>query len=487
MGHARGDGSLGAVLTHRLLPDTPLADLAEYEARGGGEALARVHDLGSEWALEELAASGLRGRGGAGFPTATKWRSVRDGGDEAGVRYTVANGAEGEPGTYKDRALLTANPYQVIEGLVVAARVVGAPHAYIALKASFTSELARVRQALEEMSVTGWLEELRIDVVGGPDEYLFGEEKGLLEVIEGQDPLPRLFPPYVYGLFSSQPQMGWNAAPEGSDERDEVASNPTLVNNVETLANVPVILAGGATEYRSLGTDESPGTIICTVSGDTLRAGVGELPLGTPLRAVIDELGGGPAPGRRIKAVLSGVANAVVTGDRLDIPVSYEGFAAAGSGLGAAGFLVFDDRRDMVRVAHSVSRFLYVESCGQCPACKFGTGEVTAHLERLLTEGGAPRDMETIAARLRTVTDANRCYLGTEEQVAVSSILASFPEDVALALTGVTTDEVDPVSKITGIADGVATMDERQARKQPDWTYAETAVAQPRSRRGPGR
>jgi NADH-quinone oxidoreductase subunit F len=246
-----------------------------------------------------------------------------------------------------------------------------------------------------------------------------------------------------------------------------------VVNNVETLANVPLILAHGPAWFRAVGTDASPGSILCTVSGDTARAGVAEIPLGTSLASALAHVGGGMPDGRRVKAVLSGVANPVLPGTRLDTPLTYEDMATAGTGLGAAGFLVFDDRRDMVRVAHAVSRFLYVESCGQCPACKFGTGEVTARLEQLVLEGGSEADVETIAARLRQVTDGNRCYLGTEEQRTVGSILAAFPEDVALALTGVRTDPVDPVSKIVDIVDGQAILDERQARKQPDWTYGD--------------
>jgi NADH-quinone oxidoreductase subunit F len=471
------------MITDRLLPLEPIRSLSSYENRGGGEAIARVHDLGSDWVIDQLAAAGLRGRGGAGFPTAVKWRSVLGGSGDVGIRYAVANGAEGEPGTFKDRPLLRLNPYLVLEGLVVAARTVGAPEAYLALKASFGPEIEAVERALAEMTAAGWTAGLRIYVVKGPDEYLFGEEKGLLEVIEGEDPLPRLFPPYLYGLFAQQPQMGWSAAPLDSDGGDEPVSNPTLVNNVETLANVPLILAHGPEQFRRSGTDESPGTIICTVSGDTSRAGFAEVPMGTSLRTVIDHLGGGVADGRTIKAVLSGVANPVITAEHLDVPLTYEDMTAIGAGLGAAGFMVFDDRRDMVRVAHAVSRFLYVESCGQCPACKFGTGEVTARLEQLIVEGGSTQDIDTIAARLRNVTDGNRCYLGAQEQRTIASILAAFPEDVALNITGVSTDAVEPISKIVAIEDGVAVLDEAQPRKNPDWTYADQSVAQPVMRR----
>lgn len=456
----------------RVLPAEPLVSLRDYEARGGGAAIGRLADAGVDAVLDELERSGLRGRGGAGFPTATKWRSVLAGGAETGERYAVANGAEGEPATYKDRPLLHRNPYQVIEGLAVAARVVGAREAYIAMKASFVPQIEAIERAVDEMTSAGWLEGLHIYVVKGPDEYLFGEEKGLLEVIEGEDPLPRMFPPHLYGLFANQPQFGWSAPTAGSDGSGS-ASNPTLVNNVETLAHVAAIVGNGARWFRELGTDESPGTIICTVCGDTDHAGFAEIPMGTPLIEAIERIGGGMPRGRSIKGVLSGVANPVLTADQVSTPLSYEAFAAIGSGLGAAGFLVFDDRRDMVRVAHAVSRFLYVESCGQCPACKFGTGEVTARLERLILDGGTTEDLDTIAARLRTVTDGNRCYLGRQEQVVVSSLLGAFPADVALALTGVHTDPVDPITSLVEIREGRAVWDRHQPCKRPDWTYAE--------------
>jgi NADH:ubiquinone oxidoreductase subunit F (NADH-binding) len=211
--------------------------------------------------------------------------------------------------------------------------------------------------------------------------------------------------------------------------------------------------------------------VVCTVSGDTARAGFAEVEMGTPLKTVIDEIGGGPRTGRTVKAVLSGVANAVIVGDGEDVPVSYEGMTGRGSGLGAAGFLVFDDRRDMVRVAHAVSRFLSVESCGQCPPCKLGGLEVTDLLSTLVDRSGRAQDVDRIAARLRVVTDANRCFLGRQEQVVVSSLLASFPEDVAAHLEGARTPPVAPITKIVDIVDGVAELDESQARKNPDWTY----------------
>jgi NADH-quinone oxidoreductase subunit F len=171
--------------------------------------------------------------------------------------------------------------------------------------------------------------------------------------------------------------------------------------------------------------------------------------------------------------VLSGVANGVITTQNLDAPMSYEGLAKVDSGLGSVGFIVYDDTADMVAVARSVSRFLYVESCGQCPACKFGTGEVTAYLDHIATGEGTDHDVSVIGARLDTVADANRCYLGTQEQVVIGSLLRQFPEEFAAHLEGAEPAPEAPVAKIVDIRDGVAIYDERQARKRPDWTYAE--------------
>lgn len=454
-----------------LLPDTPLLSLDEYvRERDGGAGIEAARALGSDGTIAELSAAGLRGRGGAGFPAGRKWESIRAGGPDAGQRYVVANGAEGEPGTFKDRALMARNPYQVLEGLQIAAETVGAVHAFVGVKRSFGPQIEALERAAREMTERGLLGSVPVSVVTGPDEYLFGEETGLLEVVEGNDPLPRELPPYVSGLFSSAPPVGWSAGARVDEESP--GSNPTLVTNVETLANVVPILAKGASWHRSLGTTESPGVVIATVVGDVQRAGFAEVELGTPLSEVIVGIAGGVRPGRELKAVLSGVANPVLTAEQIETPIAYESMAAVGSGLGACGFIVYDDTADMVAVALMVSRFLYVESCGQCPACKFGTGEVTAYLDHIAHGIGSERDIELIGARLETVTDGNRCYLGTQEQRVVASFLREFPEDFVDHLERGDAAPVVTVPKLVDLVDGVAVYDERQARKRPDWTYA---------------
>lgn len=294
----------------------------------------------------------------------------------------------------------------------------------------------------------------------------------MLEVVEGKAPLPRLFPPYVHGLFAASPQSGWEGtAVAGPGEAD--GSNPTLVNNVETLSNVPHILTRGADWFRSMGTDESPGTIVATVVGDVVAPDVGEVEMGSSLRDVIDAVGSGLPPGRSVQAVFSGVANAVILPEQLDVPLTYEGFQAIGSGMGSAGFIVHDDTACMVNAAYVSSRFLAVESCGQCSPCKLGSGEITDHLQRLETGGGGEDDLHGIAHWLNRVTDGNRCYLAVEEQILVTSVVRSFPEAFAehAELGSCPRPRPIPMPKIVDLADGRVVYDESFWRKRSDWTY----------------
>jgi NADH-quinone oxidoreductase subunit F len=459
-----------------VLSGAPVASVADYRARGGGQGLRAARSLGPWRTAEEVTLSGLRGRGGGGFRTGRKWLSALEASRDDERRFVVCNAAEGEPGTFKDRAILRHNPYQVIEGLAIAALTVSASHAYVAVKSTFGPEIAILRSALAEMRAAGLAGDVPITVVLGPDSYLFGEEKALLEVVEGEDPLPRRDPPYLHGLFASGPQMGWSAR-DGVDAGGDTA-NPTIVNNVETLATVPHVLTGGAEWYRGLGTWDSPGTMVFTVVGDVARPGYAELELGTPLGEVIDLVGGGPLPGRAIKAVFSGVANGVITADNLDVPVTYEHLAAIGSGLGSAGFIVYDDTADMVAVARMFARFLHVESCGQCGACKFHSGGISDTLERLERGAADDHDIEELGSQLRMVTDQNRCYLPVELQTVVASILREYPDDFVAHLEGVRPpSRLYRLPKIVDMSDGTVAYDTRIAFKQPDWTYLEVRRA----------
>jgi NADH-quinone oxidoreductase subunit F len=464
-----------------LLPETPLQSVDDYLAFGGARGLPRARELGPDQTIQELTLSGLRGRGGGGFPTGRKWQTVRRA--LGTTKYVVVNAAEGEPGTFKDRMLMRRNPYQIVEGTAIAALTIGAAGAYICLKAKFEREAERITRAVEEMQSAGLAGNTPITIVAGPDEYLFGEEKAMLEVIEGNAPLPRLLAPFEHGLFATAPQIGWQAAstdPGRVDTDAQARSNPTLVNNAETVASVSAVLANSAEWHRAMGTRESPGHVICSVVGDVVSGGVAEIELGTRLSDVIATLGGGLRPGRSVKAVFSGVANPVLPGDRLETPISYEDLRAAGSGMGSAGFVVYDDRACMVDVAYTFSRFLWVESCGQCEACKLGCEDITADLLRIEEGRGDDLDVNDIGARLLKVTDASRCALPAEEQAVIASILRTFPEDFADHLEGRPCARRHhlPLPKIVDIVDGVVTYDQRQEFKQPDWTYAGAAGAE---------
>lgn len=453
-----------------LLPDQPIAKVADYLALGGGVGIAVARRLGPLRTIDEIAASGLRGRGGGGFLTGTKWASVRASGGR--TRYAVANGAEGEPATFKDRLLMRRDPYRIVEGTAIAAFAVGAREAFVATKRTYAREAANLQRAVIELGDAGVLGDLTITVVEGPDEYLFGEEKALLEVIEGHDPLPRLLPPYQHGLFATAPAGGWES--EAAEISGHAESNPTLVNNVETLAAATYILAKGAEWFRTMGTARSPGTVIATVVGDVQRPGVHEIELGTRFADLLERCGG-PKPGRTFRAAFSGVSNPVLPADQFDVPLTYEDFSALGTGLGAAGFVIYDDTTDMASVAREMSRFLAVESCGQCPACKDGSMAITERLLAIEEGRGNDSDLGVINARLRSVTDANRCYLGTEEQNIVSSILRVFPADIAAHLERtarpVRSLLVPLIKDITD--EGEVIYDERHAYKLPDWTFHE--------------
>jgi len=234
---------------------------------------------------------------------------------------------------------------------------------------------------------------------------------------------------------------------------------PACVNNTESLANVPRILARGADWFRTVGTPESPGTMVCTVTGRTQKHGVGEVLMGTSLRDVIDEIGGGALPGHEIKAVMSGVATGIIPGSMLDTPVTYEHLAAIGSGLGSGAFIVFDDTVDMVSVAAGAARFLAVESCGQCSPCKLDGENLTERLLKVSQSVGTEFDMGVIRKRIGTVADRSRCYLATQQQVLLDSLLKHFPEEFQAHITNAT-DAVE------------AELDERHRQKQYDWSYA---------------
>jgi NADH:ubiquinone oxidoreductase subunit F (NADH-binding) len=331
----------------------------------------------------------------------------------------VCNAAEGEPGTFKDRWLMRSNPYQLLEGIAIACAATGAAAAFIGTKERFVDEVAALERAAGEMEAAGLLGDVTISIVPGPDDYLFGEEKALLEVIEGRDPLPRLYPPYVEGLFG--------------DQRGE--SYSVVVNNVETLSNVPHVAAYGPGAYRSLGTEASPGTMVFTIGGDVERETVVEMELGTPFSRLLAEAGGARGGGD-IVMVANGVSNRPLTPAELDLPMDFDSMKAAGTGLGSGGFTVYDSSACVAQVAAALSAFLYDGSCGQCPPCKLGTEEISRGFGALASGGPGMSELEDVAAWAIRVTDSNRCGLGAAQRALADGVLTAFPEHLAAHVAG---------------------------------------------------
>ncbi len=444
----------------RVLHPTTITSLDEYRAVGGLAGLRAAAERHPSEIIDSILDAGLRGRGGAGFPTGRKWQTVATNALGTSPSTVVVNGAEGEPGTFKDRSILRRNPYQVVEGAFVAARAVHADRVIIALKHSFAGEVARTRAALDEMRAANVLPDtIRCSVFEGPDEYLYGEETALLETIDGRGPFPRVVPPFRVGL-------------RGHDPWRPVGDGPALVNNVETIANVPQIVARGAHWFDAVGTPGSAGTVVCTVTGQLQRDDVGEFPMGTPLRHVLDHLGGGAVPGTPVKAVLSGVANPLILGDQLDVPVSHEGMKGIGCGLGSAGFMVFAEPTDMVAVAAGVARFLSIESCGQCTPCKTDGTTLYELLARLAASNAAATDFDEIEHRINTVAYGARCNLGIQQETVLASILDNFRDEFEAHLSGAAPGAAPIyIAELADLCDGSAVVDDHHLGKQPDWTY----------------
>jgi NADH-quinone oxidoreductase subunit F len=310
-------------------------------------------------------------------------------------------------------------------------------------------------------------------VCEGPGEYLFGEETALLEVVDGREPFPRIAPPYRHGVDDVGRDPVSAAGSVMASPGGQTPAAPTLVNNAETIANVPGILAEGATWFRQVGTADSPGTVVCTVSGGGRRAGVAEFEMGTPLREVIEAIGG---PGGPICAVLSGVANPFLPADKIDIPVTYEDMEAAGTGLGAAGFLVFSDADDLAGVAAGVARFLAVESCGQCTPCKQDGLAIADILRRVVCGEGRAGDTDELASRVTTVGDEARCALAGQQQRVIGSLLSLFPDAVQAHFedAAVPDDPVLIAALVDITDDGRTVIDDAHRNKQPDWTFGDT-------------
>ncbi|MCA9621315.1 MAG: hypothetical protein KC731_19970 [Myxococcales bacterium] len=448
---------------HLLLPDAPFRDYRAYQAAWSASAVSLARGRAPQEVLAEVAHSGLRGRGGAGFPTGTKWTTVAH--HDCPRRQVICNAAEGEPGTFKDRWLLRRNPYAVLEGMLVAAHVTGARELYIGIKASFTQEISRLRAAHDEMRGAGLFEGLELTIVEGPEEYLFGEEKALLQVLEGGEPLPREThnPPYERGLFATP-----------------TSPNPAVVNNAETFAHVPGIVRAGADSFRAVGTRDTPGTVLFTVSGAVRRHGVFEREAGITLRELFDEVAGGPLEGRSFKAALSGVAVAPVAAERFGTKADFGSLQLIGSGLGSAGFVLLDDGVEMPRVAQAIARFLYVESCNQCSACKAGLRVASEAIDDLFDPAEASADDAPRAIYgARSAPQGNRCYLPVQGATVIPRLLQEYRSEVAERVAAPEAPSQPwPIPKLVDFdaETGRFVLDELQPLKNANWLYDEAPL-----------
>jgi NADH-quinone oxidoreductase subunit F len=392
-----------------------LRDIDVYRAQGGYAQFKRaVTELKPADVIDATLKSGLRGRGGAGFPTGRKWQFLPNDGRP---RYMVCNCDEAEPGTFKDHMLLEETPHQVIEGILIGAYAIGARQAFMFIRGEFKRGHAIFTAAVEAARRAGYIGEklfgtdysLDLIVHRGAGAYICGEETALLNAVEGRRGEPRLKPPFpaIKGLYGQ----------------------PTVVNNVETLGYLPHILRRGFEWFAKVGTERSTGYKIVSVSGHVRQPGNYEIPLGLPIRTLIDEVAGGLRPGRTFKAIQpGGGSSACLFEEHLDLGYDYEALASNGTMLGSGAVVVFDDTTDFVKAAHALVRFFAHESCGQCTPCREGGHWLETTLERILHGAGRQSDIDMLLAVSRQMTGLNLCPLGDSIEPFLASVVKRFPE-----------------------------------------------------------
>jgi NADH:ubiquinone oxidoreductase subunit F (NADH-binding)/(2Fe-2S) ferredoxin len=393
------------------------ARIEEYIARGGYQALARVLlDLTPQEVLDEVLHSGLRGRGGAGFPTGRKWQICHDAPGQP--KYVICNGDEGDPGAYMDRTVLESDPYSVVEGLTIAGYAIGTRQGYIYVRDEYPLAVERVTQAVARAGELGLLGEdilgsgfdFNVTIVRGAGAFVCGEETALISSIEGGLGEPRPRPPFpaTSGLWGK----------------------PTVINNVKTLATVPVIIARGADWYASIGIEGNTGTVVFSLVGKVANTGLVEVPLGLTLHDMIESIGGGGLDGKAVKAVQTGGPSGGCLPARLfDLPISYETLTQAGSIMGSGGMVVMDEDTCMVDVARYFLNFTMAESCGKCTPCREGTRYMHEILTRVVEGEGTPEDLELLEEVAGWVKAASLCGLGQTAPNPVLSTLRYFRDE----------------------------------------------------------
>ncbi len=388
-----------------------------YLALGGYKATEKVlTSMGPENAIEEIKKSGLRGRGGAGFPTGVKWETCRK--VSSDQKYIICNADEGDPGAFMDRAVLEGNPHTVIEGMVIGAFAIGASKGYVYVRAEYPLAVERLTHALKEARAKGFLGKnifntgFSFDIIIklGAGAFVCGEETALIASIEGQRGMPRPKPPFP--VFSGL----WG--------------KPTVINNVETLANIPYIINRGAEWYSSYGTEKSKGTKVFALTGKIKNTGLIEVPMGITLKEIIYDIGGGIEGGKALKAVQTGgPSGGCIPASMLDINVDYESLAKVGSIVGSGGMIVLDEDNCMVNIAKYFLSFTQAESCGKCVPCRIGTKRLLEVLDRITKGKGAEGDLELLENLCTNIKAASLCGLGQTAPNPVLSTIKYFKEE----------------------------------------------------------
>ncbi len=391
--------------------DTDSFTLEGYRRHRGYEALARARAMDPDALIALVKESGLRGRGGAGFPTGMKWGFIPQGteGQAAKPHYLVVNADESEPGTCKDTPLMMANPHVLVEGVVIACHAIRASHAFIYIRGEELHVLRRLQHAVQEAVDASLVGDLRIVVHAGSGAYICGEETALLDSLEGYRGQPRLRPPFpaTHGLYAS----------------------PTVVNNVESIASVPSIVLGGAAWFGSMGTEKSKGYTLYSLSGHVKRPGQYEAPLGITLRQLLD-LSGGMRDGSELKFwTPGGSSTPILTAEHLDVPLDYEGVAGAGSMLGTKALQCFDQTTSVVRAVLRWTEFYAHESCGKCTPCREGTYWMVQILKRLEAGQGTEEDIATLLDTCDNIFGRSFCALGDGATSPIVSAVQHFRDE----------------------------------------------------------
>jgi NADH-quinone oxidoreductase subunit F len=387
-----------------------LLSLADYEAAGGLRALAKARAMAPDDVIAELEASGLRGRGGAGFPTGRKWAFVPKPDQLPKPHYLVVNADESEPGTFKDREIMLRVPFRFLEGCLISAHAIQARTVFVYIRGEYEREFEILRDSLEAMRRAKLLGGVTIVIHRGAGAYICGEETALLESLEGGRGLPRTKPPFpaIAGLYAA----------------------PTAVNNVESITTATKVLELGGAEYAKLGVENSSGTRVFSLSGDVVSPGNYELPHGISMRELIYDVGGGVPNGRELKAVIPGGSSTpILTAEDIDTRMDFDSLVAAGSSIGSAGVIVIDDRCCMVQLGVRVSQFYEHESCGKCTPCRVGTRWLTQILQKIEDGDAGQADLDLLLSVCDRILGKCLCPLGDSDAIAVASYVSRFRDE----------------------------------------------------------